>query len=292
VRSIVLDGRREDERVRAWASADIFCSLSDNIQETFGLTPVEAMAAGLPVVVSDWDGYRDTVRDGIDGFTVPTTSAPRGVGGALARRHALELDSYDRYIGQASAATAVDVEAATRALQTLVADPDLRRRMGENGARRARDTFDWSIVIDAYRNLWRHLADKREEARRNNKAALGGIWPARLDPFDLFESFPTSRLSRQDQIRRTPGLTDQDVEARLNLKLSAIDLLKDLSAATVLEVARAIGPAGATADELLAAKPAIPWPALAIALLLLAKLGLVTIEPRTAAPRPIPENRA
>ena len=28
------------------------------------------MAAGLPVVVSDWDGYRDTVRDGVDGFRI------------------------------------------------------------------------------------------------------------------------------------------------------------------------------------------------------------------------------
>ena len=38
-----------------------FLSLVDCLQETFGLTPVEAMASGLPVVVSDWNGYRDTV---------------------------------------------------------------------------------------------------------------------------------------------------------------------------------------------------------------------------------------
>jgi glycosyltransferase involved in cell wall biosynthesis len=30
------------------------------------------MAAGIPVVVSDWDGYKDTVRDGVDGFRIPT----------------------------------------------------------------------------------------------------------------------------------------------------------------------------------------------------------------------------
>ena len=51
-----------------WAAADVFLSLVDNIQETFRLTPIEAMAAGLPVVVSDWDGYRYTVRDGETGF--------------------------------------------------------------------------------------------------------------------------------------------------------------------------------------------------------------------------------
>ena len=46
-----------------WAAADVFLSLVDNIQETFGITPLEAMAAGLPVVASDWDGYRYTMRD-------------------------------------------------------------------------------------------------------------------------------------------------------------------------------------------------------------------------------------
>src|SRR5262249_27996993 len=35
-----------------YSAADIFVSLSDTLQENFGLTPVEAMASGLPVVVS------------------------------------------------------------------------------------------------------------------------------------------------------------------------------------------------------------------------------------------------
>ena len=55
----VLDGRGEKVRREIWSAADIFVSLVDNIQETFGLAPLEAMAAGLPTVVSDWDGFRD-----------------------------------------------------------------------------------------------------------------------------------------------------------------------------------------------------------------------------------------
>ena len=58
---VTLDGRKAADRQIAWASADVFCSLSDNIQETFGIVPIEAMAAGIPVVVSDWNGYKDTV---------------------------------------------------------------------------------------------------------------------------------------------------------------------------------------------------------------------------------------
>ena len=79
----------------AWSSADIFSSLSDNFQETFGITPIEAMASGLPVVVSDWDGYRDSVRHGVEGYLVPTSMPQNGLGADLALRHALSIDNYD-----------------------------------------------------------------------------------------------------------------------------------------------------------------------------------------------------
>jgi len=65
-----IDGRDTERWRQIWQVADLFTSLSDNIQETFGLAPVEAMAAGLPSVVTDWNGYRDTIRDGIDGIRV------------------------------------------------------------------------------------------------------------------------------------------------------------------------------------------------------------------------------
>jgi hypothetical protein len=63
VEVITLDGRKAKDRETAWAGADVFCSLSDNIQETFGIVPIEAMAAGLPVVVSDWDGVDQVHAD-------------------------------------------------------------------------------------------------------------------------------------------------------------------------------------------------------------------------------------
>ena len=71
-----LDGKNLEVVRCCWAATDLFLSLVDNPQETFGLAPVEAMAAGLPVVVSDWDGYRYTVSDGVEGFRVPTLAPP------------------------------------------------------------------------------------------------------------------------------------------------------------------------------------------------------------------------
>ena len=162
VRCISLDGRDSEQLSLSWASADIFCSLSDNIQETFGITPIEAMAAGLPVVVSDWDGYRDTVRDGIDGFCIPTYMPPPGYGEELAARHALGIDTYDMYCGSTSSLVAVDQEYTTQAFIKLISSTDLRRKMGAQGRQRVLDVYDWKTIIPTYEDLWSELKSRRE----------------------------------------------------------------------------------------------------------------------------------
>src|SRR5436190_5191420 len=123
VRCLFVDGRDPKTRDQVWAATDIFTSLVDNFQETFGLTPIEAMAAGLPAVVSDWNGYRDTVRDGIDGFRVPTLSMPPGTGDDIADRYDWGVDSYDFYVFHGSQLVAVDVDAAAEAYRKLIAEP-------------------------------------------------------------------------------------------------------------------------------------------------------------------------
>ena len=191
-----LDGRDAAQRQTAWAGADVFCSLSDNIQETFGIVPIEAMASSLPVVVSDWDGYRDTVREGIDGFRVPTCMPQPGLGGDLALRHALEVDTYDMYCGHACSLVEVDIAATTEAFTKLFADPALRARMGEAGRERARAVYDWRVVIGQYESLWEQLAELRA-AQAPQLAPLAHPWPARMDPFHGFAAYPTHTLTLQ-----------------------------------------------------------------------------------------------
>src|SRR5438552_410557 len=142
-----LDGREADVRNGIWQAADIYTSLSDNLQETFGLSPIEGMAAGLPAVVSDWNGYRDTVRDGVDGFRVPTLMPPAPHGMDLADRYDLEIDDYDHYIGYSSPLIAVDTGAAATAYAALIGDSELRRRMGQAARSKARTRFDWRVVV-------------------------------------------------------------------------------------------------------------------------------------------------
>lgn len=199
VRVVTLDGRLPSERQTAWACADVFCSLSDNIQETFGITPIEAMAAGLPVVVSDWDGYKDTVRDGIDGFRVPTTMPGPGWAQDLAVRHALEIDTYDRYCGYSCSFVAVDIAATAAAFIRLFNSAQLRRDMGEAGRKRAVEVYDWRVIVGRYEALWQELAEIRSRAVTRSEQSPAGVlerlWPARLDPFYAFASYPTESLT-------------------------------------------------------------------------------------------------
>lgn len=53
---------------------DIFVSLSRLDSESFGVSLVEALASGIPAVVTDVDGYKETSLDKITGFVVPRNS--------------------------------------------------------------------------------------------------------------------------------------------------------------------------------------------------------------------------
>jgi starch synthase len=236
VRVMFLVGREGAARQHAWAAADLFLSPSDSIQETFGLTPVEAMAAGLPVVVSDYDGYRDTVRDGVDGFRVPTWAPVEGMGVALARAYEDKALNYDQYCWGATASTVVELAAYADAVCALVESPDLRRRMGEAGRARARAEYDWSVVFAKYRTLWGELDARRRAALADpvESAWIGAAptaLPGRLDPFRVFGHYPTRGLDGETRLTLAPGATNRDLAealahplfAALSIERSAIE---------------------------------------------------------------------
>ena len=263
VQVITLDGRSAEHRQTAWASADVFCSLSDNIQETFGIVPIEAMAAGLPVVVSDWDGYKDTVRDGIDGYRIATTMPQAGLAGDLAYRHAIEIDNYDMYCGHTSSLIAVDVQAAAAAFEKLFSSESLRQTMGKAGRQRAQSFYDWSVIIPQYEALWAEQTRLRMLARQKHsqsseptgKALLAHHWPARMDPFDAFGSYPTHTLNEGTLLVLKPQSLNasewMDIQAQAVLQVEAFRQLAMVNYAkqvlpTPEEVKHLIGNAATT----------------------------------------------
>ena len=82
---IHVNGGNNTQKFKAFAAADIFCSLSDNIQETFGITPIEAMAAGLPVIVSDRVGCIDDLVNDEETGLIVKSDLPEALFCAMAR---------------------------------------------------------------------------------------------------------------------------------------------------------------------------------------------------------------
>lgn len=191
-----IDGADTALARASWSAADIFVSLSDNVQESFGMTPVEAMAAGLPTVVSDWNGYRETVVDGETGFRIPTLAAPPGAGIDLADDHAQRRFDHFTLIAHTAQSTAVDIDACAAAIARLAGDEPLRRRMGEAGRRRAEAVYDWRHVITAYQDLWRELAAIRAGATALGAREAGRhtVHPDYPDLFALFAGHPSAVL--------------------------------------------------------------------------------------------------
>jgi phosphatidylinositol alpha-mannosyltransferase len=79
---MLLDGRgvralgkvSDEEKRRELERADVLCAPSLG-GESFGMVLTEAFAGGTPVIASDIAGYRDVVRDGVDGVLVPRGDA-------------------------------------------------------------------------------------------------------------------------------------------------------------------------------------------------------------------------
>jgi alpha-maltose-1-phosphate synthase len=278
VRVTTLDGRQATGRSLAWSAADVFCSLSDNIQETFGLTPLEAMAAGLPVVVSDWDGYKDTVRHGIEGFRVPSRMPMAGLGTDLAQRHALNIDTYDQYCGYTSQLVAIDIEATTQAFCQLFASSELRQQMGTAGRARVQQQFDWAQIIPCYEALWASL----NEERRSYPDLLpssqsSSLWPARLDPFTAFAGYPSQALTPLTQlaIARPDATTWLEQCRSLAMVSFATSILPSEAECLGLLTCLQSGPQ--TAAELLVGLEARRQPIVMRGLVWLLKLGVLRV---------------
>ena len=269
------DGNDPEVVADLWAAGDIFLSLVDNIQETFGITPLEAMAAGLPVVASDWDGYRFTVRDRSEGFLIPTLGGPPGgLGEALAARHNIGLDSYQAFVGAVAQHTAVHVGKAAEAIAELARNPDLRRRMGAAGRARARETFDWPVVVRQITGLFDELATLR--AATPGGAASHRLHPLRGDPFADFAGFATHDLGLERRLRLRPGAGAADLARAAGVDLDGAFRIWRAPPEDAARIVELLSEAGELrVRDILLAFPVDRRRAIQMSLVWMAKLGIL-----------------
>ena len=196
----LLDGHDLGLGALARASSDAFLSLVDCLQETFGLTPIEAMASRLPVVVSDWNGYRDTVVEGRTGFRIPTQSFEPGWSDLQLQQLAYEDTALDPVSARISGQISVDAAAAGIALARLAKSPEMAVAMGCMGEQRAKATYDWSVVLQRYSELLDDLLERRQKAIED--PALAPLRSHRPIPplAQIFSAWPSCTINTHTMI--------------------------------------------------------------------------------------------
>lgn len=126
VDTVYLKGKIPNSKVpEALASFDIFCATS--IQESFGVSLIEAMAMELPIVATPVPGFIEIVDD---------------------NRTGLIADSMDPY-------------QIAKALQILISKKELRERMGKHGREKAEEKFDWDKNVDIMISLYNSVVGRK-----------------------------------------------------------------------------------------------------------------------------------
>jgi D-inositol-3-phosphate glycosyltransferase len=195
-RVTVLANVTWDAKMRLYAAADVFVAPSDNIQETFGLAVVEAMSCGIPVVTTDWDGFRKTVQHDVTGIRVPTQWA--AATDEISRSAFLRTEPINHaFFAQT---VIVDLAALAEALSGLLANPDLRRRMGEAGRARVLREYDRPRVVAQYEELWEGMW------REPSAAEVGPVAEefAYIDRYQIFSEYPTQSIDPHARAGVTP----------------------------------------------------------------------------------------
>ena len=181
-----------------WA-VDIFISLADNPQETFGITPLEAMASGLPCIVSDWDGYRDTVVQPNEyheatGFRI-TTRMIDGLGEEESKGLLSESLPYELAIGRVAQGISVDLNELKKSLMKMMANADLRHAMGRAGKRWVQRLYRWECVMQQWSDIPENLQERRLSAQKNDEKSCTSRLPPWLPPCSTsFGSFASEIL--------------------------------------------------------------------------------------------------
>ena len=124
-KSVFLKGKIPNNQVpSALESFDIFCATS--IQESFGVSLIEAMSMELPVVATDVPGFKEIVVENKTGLIVESKN-PKSI---------------------------------AKALEILILDMDLRLSMGQAGRKRVKSYFDWNKNVEQMILLYNNLLER------------------------------------------------------------------------------------------------------------------------------------
>lgn len=121
-----------------YAAADVY--VGPSIEDSFAIPPLEAMACGLPVIVSRKAGASEVITNGVDGFILEDPRDSRELAGLLDR---------------------------------ICASAELRRNIGEHASATARQ-YTWQRNADAMEQIFDKYLSERRHRRFSERSAVAG----------------------------------------------------------------------------------------------------------------------
>ena len=196
-----------DPSQESWGlgAADLFICLTGSIAAGFDSSLQKAMAAGVAVVTSDWDGHRALNMHGTTGYRIACYIAKSGSGNQIRNRYALELDNFDQYITLTESMIALDHNRLVYYLKTLLTNQEQRLHFGGQARKHISAHFDWSVVYKDYHLLWTELQRIRRHAM-SDETLVEATRQAPLESADmiepcrLFSSFATFPIDQNTPV--------------------------------------------------------------------------------------------
>ena len=188
---IILGGTRpitDIEMQKAIRASDIFISMADNPQETFGLSLLNALVEGTPIIASKWSGYKDIVEHGVNGYLINTSTFSFAESNySLPRSLYLTSEVDDSiYSYLESMQVIVDPGHLFACLEKLFLSPSLCEKFVHNGYQIYNEKFSPKSVVNKYRDLAYRLteirqafANRTEKPFVNNQVEPNHIYPVK-----------------------------------------------------------------------------------------------------------------
>lgn len=202
----IIPNVKGTERPLLYSSADFYLAMSDTVNESFGLSVVESLCCGTPVIAADWNGYKELVEEGLNGFKVPVIWS-----GNLETIESLHLLFPFQHSSLAtSQSIAINNDCLIRTMLACIElSSDKLFELGKR-ALKSGELYSWKNIITQYEKLWASLAEQSCNQTLNKDINI-------TNKIDIFSSYPTQLLSTSDVVELT-DLGREVIEANQNLR--------------------------------------------------------------------------
>ncbi|MDH5174708.1 MAG: glycosyltransferase family 4 protein [Elusimicrobiota bacterium] len=118
--NVLIDAFRLEDMPKMYA-ASLVCVYPSTVSEPFGLTMLEALSSGRPMVVTETGGMPEIIKDGINGFIIPVK----------------------------------DFESLASRINCLLGNKELRERLGHTGRQMVEQQYTKEIVAESTLRLYK-----------------------------------------------------------------------------------------------------------------------------------------